>query len=77
MLWFLLGLLLGFLIGMIIGSIIIILIYFGQTSMGALKINYTDPEKDVYRIHIDDLVGVEKKKRVMLKVINESDDSQN
>lgn len=44
---------------------------------GALKIDKSDPEKDLYRIEIEDLDELEKRKYVWLKVIKTTTISQN
>lgn len=37
---------------------------------GTLKIDHSNPEKDVYRLEIDDLEGLSKKRKIILKVDN-------
>ena len=39
---------------------------------GVLKIDRSNPEKDVYRFEIDDLDSLHKKKRIVLKVDNDA-----
>ena len=63
-------------VGILIGSIISILICHAHSSSGTLRIDHTNPEKDVYRIEIDDLDKLSKKKRIILKVDNRADLSQ-
>ncbi len=48
---------------------------FVQTS-GTLKIDHSDPEKDLYRFEIDDLDSLPSKKRIILKIECKSDLSQ-
>lgn len=43
-------------------------IFHHRTAVGTLMIDDTDPEKDRYEIHIDNLDILSKKKRVVLKV---------
>ena len=56
----------GFLIGIVVG----LLIANSKTIMGSLIIDDTDENKDVYRIEINDLDVIPKKKRILLKVTN-------
>lgn len=43
---------------------------------GTLKIDHSNPEKDVYRLEIDDLEGLSKKRKIVLKVYNGANLSQ-
>nr|DAD58024.1 MAG TPA: hypothetical protein [Caudoviricetes sp.] len=63
-------------IGLVAASIIKDIIIYAITGVGTLKIDHSDPEKDVYRIDIDDLDKLSKKKRIVLKVDNDADLSQ-
>ena len=38
---------------------------------GVMIVNSNDPEKDVYRLEVNDLAGLSEKKSVTLKVVNE------
>ena len=65
------------LIGLLVGSIISSIIFFIRyRTVGTLRIDHSDPVKDVYRIEIDDLDGLIKKKHVILKVDNNANLSQ-
>lgn len=64
-----------FALGIILGALVTILIYLARTS-GTLKIDQTNPEKDVYRLEINDLDSLIKKQRVVLKVDKNADLSQ-
>jgi hypothetical protein len=65
------------LIGLLVGSIVSNIIFFIRyRKAGTLRIDHSDPEKDIYRIEIDDLDGLSKKKHVILKVDNNADLSQ-
>lgn len=44
--------------------------------LGVLKIDHSNPEKDVYRFDISNLDDLTKKKRVVLRVDNSADLSQ-
>ena len=56
----------SFLIGVIIGT----WLANSKTVMGSLIIDDTDENTDVYRIEINDLDVIPKKKRILLKVKN-------
>ena len=56
----------SFIIGIIIG----VLLSNSKTVMGSLIIDDTDETTDVYRIEINDLDIIPKKKRILLKVKN-------
>ena len=56
----------SFIIGIIIGS----LLANSKTVIGSLIIDDTDENTDVYRIEINDLNVIPKKKRILLKVKN-------
>ena len=60
---------LGIWIGVIISSIVLSLRY--AKIHGTLKIDNSNPEKDVYRIEIDDLDNLSSKKRIVLNVVKE------
>lgn len=54
-----------------------ILLHLSNTVFGTLIIDNSDPEKDQYRIEIDDLEVVYKRRYVRLKVKRIDDQSQN
>ena len=56
----------SFIIGIIIGA----LLANSKTVIGSLIIDDTDENTDVYRIEINDLDIIPKKKRILLKVKN-------
>lgn len=65
------------LIGLLVGSIVSNIIFFIRyRKAGTLRIDHSNPEKDVYRIEIDDLDGLIKKKNIILKVDNNANLSQ-
>lgn len=68
--------LLWFVVGVSIGSIIASIIFYVRSSNGTLRIDCTNPEKDVYRLEIDDLDKLSKKKHVILKIDSHADLSQ-
>ena len=64
-----------------IPSILIVLLIISiwkslTTGSGTLKIDHSNPEKDVYRFEIDDLEQINSKKRVILKIDHKADLSQ-
>lgn len=63
------GFIIGF-AGLMVGIIIGVLIANLKTIMGSLIIDDTDENTDVYRIEINDLDIIPKKKRILLKVKN-------
>lgn len=64
------------LIGIFAGSLITSIIFFIKSSSGTLKIDRSNPQKDVYRFEIKDLDRLNKKKYVRLKIDNNADLSQ-
>lgn len=66
----------GFIIGYIVGAVITVLIfvlYRDTAAYGTLRIDRSNPEKDIYRLDIDDLYSLEKKKEIVLKIDNQAD----
>lgn len=57
-----------FVLGAIIGTIVTYIANRRGVEFGVLKIDRSYPEKDVYRIELDDLDMLAKKKRIILKV---------
>ena len=49
-------------IGVLMGAIVTNIIHYRTTSMGTLRIDQSNPEKDIYRIELDKLDIVSKKK---------------
>ena len=66
-----------FLAGVIFGTVIAnVLLYIRYKVVGTLKIDHTNPEKDVYRFEVDNLDALNDKKMVFLKVDNDANLSQ-
>lgn len=63
-------------VGMISILIIKDIIFYIINKVGTLKIDHSDPEKDIYRIDINDLNKLSKKKLIILKIDNNADLSQ-
>ena len=59
-------------------SVLIIkhIIFYIINKVGTLKIDHSDPEKDIYRIDINNLDKLSKKKLIILKIDNNADLSQ-
>lgn len=65
-----------FLLGVVTGIIITSIICRFRSKDGILRIDHSDPEKDVYRFDVNDLDSLSKKKRIVLKVDNHAELSQ-
>lgn len=64
-------------VGILIGVIITKLIQRKTVSCGTLVIDLTDPEKDIYRLIVDeDLESLAKQKQVLLRVHLHTDSQQ-
>lgn len=61
-------LVIAFLVGMAIGMFIINLIWSMQKTTGTLRIDHSNPERDLYRFEIDDLENISSKKRITLHI---------
>lgn len=61
-----------FVLGVAIGMVVI-----SRFSDGVIRIDHSDPEKDVYRLEINNLDNLSRKKRVVLKVDNHAYLSRN
>ena len=66
-----------FCLGFVVGAVLMIL-YFRVTSKasGTLRIDHTNPDKDIYRFDVDDLDSLANKKKINLKVDNNAKLSQ-
>lgn len=65
-----------FALGIISGSIVTNIIWYIKSSSGCLKIDHSNPDKDVYRLELGTLDNLTKKKRIILKVDKNADLSQ-
>ena len=67
----------AFLIGVIVGCVITAIWEECRTAHGVLRIDHSDPEKDVFRFDLtDQLDQLEAKTRVAFKIDNGADLSQ-
>lgn len=65
-----------FILGFCFGLLAAAVFQQSKTVSGTLKIDHSDPEKDIYLFEIDDLDRLDKKTRVYLKVDHNADLSQ-
>ena len=65
----------AYLIGLLAGVIVTLLVQRMFTKRGYLRIDHSNPEKDVYRFEVDDLVDTSVR-RFVLKVDHKADLSQ-
>lgn len=64
-------------IGALIGTVVTLIMQRMLFSNGTLRIDRMNPEKDVYRIDLDRLDNLHKKKHIVLKVDPNANLSQN
>lgn len=62
--------------GVLIGIIICSVINIFEVTHGTLRIDHSNPDKDIYRFEIDDLDKLKNKSRIKLKIDHEADLSQ-
>ena len=60
----------------VITCAVVTYLYWHRKASGKLYIDHTNPEKDIYRIAINDLDKLSKKKRIVLYVDNNAHLSQ-
>ena len=65
-----------FIAGALVGILIRTIIYCVRSASGTIIVNYTDPNKDTYRIELDDLAALDTKSRVVLTITREGTISQ-
>lgn len=65
--------------GLLVGSLLcnVASVIYIRRTYGTLRIDHSNPEKDVYRFEIDDIDSLSRKKRIVLKVDNCAMLSQN
>ena len=59
-----------FILGLIIGGLIVLIFHHRITASGELLIDHKEKKKDIYRINVNNLDDLSKKKQVILKVDN-------
>lgn len=64
-------------VGALVEAITFGIIMYVRSAHGVLKVDHSNPEKDVYRFEIDDLDSLSKKKYVQLTIDHNADLSQN
>ena len=64
------------LISCMISSIVTIILRNWKTSSGTLRIDHTNPDKDVYRIEIDDIDSLKGKRYLRLNIDHNANLSQ-
>lgn len=65
-----------FSMGVFFGAIVANIGFYLKTARGTFRIDHSNPEKDVYRLEIDSLDKIDKKKRLILKIDHHADLSQ-
>ena len=53
-----------------VSSIVTMIVMYLRSARGTLRIDHSNPEKDVYRIEINNLEDLSRKKKVILDVDN-------
>ena len=64
------------LVGVVAGSAITSIMYWMKRSTGTLRIDHSNPERDLYRFDIYDIKRLSTKKEIVLKIDNNADLSQ-
>ena len=64
------------LIGVIVGAVVTTIIFRMRRGSGTLRIDHSNPEKDVYRFDIDDFDSLSTRTSVLLKVDHNASLSQ-
>ena len=65
-----------FILGLLFGIALVNLFNSLKNTSGILKIDTTNPNKDVYRLELDSIDNLNKKKKIILKVDSHADLSQ-
>lgn len=55
-------------LGTVVGSLISCIIFYTQSGHGTLKIDRTNPVKELYSLELGSLDDLPKKKRIVLKI---------
>lgn len=67
----------AFVVGICVGAFITNLVMDARSGFGTLRIDHSNPEKDVYLFDIDKFEDISGKKRVILRVDHNANLSQN
>lgn len=65
-----------YILGIACGVLVAYFVNQSHTGSGTLKIDHSNPEKDVYRFEIDDLEKLNGKDEIVLKIDHNADLSQ-
>ncbi len=57
-----------FVIGVIVGCIFTLILLRLSSGRGTLRVDHSNPERDIYRLEIDDLDGLAYKKRMLVSI---------
>lgn len=63
-------------VGLVVGVVITIVVYSIRTKSGVLRIDHSNPEKDIFRFDIDNLDDLTWKKRIVLRIDHDASLSQ-
>lgn len=63
--------------GVIFGAVIANVLRLVWTGFGTLKIDRSNPEKDLYMFEVNDIDSLPRKKRIVLKIVKTTNLSQN
>lgn len=67
----------AFAVGILVGVLITTIVMDAHSGFGTLRIDHSNPEKDVYLFDIDKFEDISDKKRVILRVDHNANLSQN
>ena len=67
----------AFVVGILVGVLITTVVMGARSGFGTLRIDHSNPEKDVYLFDIDKFEDISDKKRVILRVDHNANLSQN
>ena len=62
--------------GIIVGMLLLAVIVGAMSAIGTLRIDMSNPEKDIYRLDVHDLDKIAKKKYIILQVDKNANLSQ-
>jgi hypothetical protein len=59
--------------GAIIGGLASSIRYWRKRTSGTLRIDHSNPEKDIYRFEVNEIENLSRKKEIILKIDNNAD----